>query len=193
MGIKDKSLEEVLKSVASKNPTPGGGSVSAVAGAFAASLVEMVCNLTIGKEKYIENESEVKKIKKLVNTLTSELLVLSDEDANAYDGVVKAFKTNKTNKNRKIIIQNAFKKATLIPLETGKKSGEVLTFAERMLEIGNKNASSDSLVASYLSKAAIKGALENVEINLESITDEAFKKELKPSIILLSSKARWKE
>ena len=190
MGIKDKTLEKVLKSVASKNPTPGGGSVSAITGAFAASLVEMVCNLTVGKEKYKKNESEVKRVKKLVNTLTSELLVLSDEDANAYAGVVKAFKTKKTNKNRKIIIQNSFKKASLIPLETAKKSGEVLTFAERMLEIGNKNASSDSLVAIYLSKAAIKGALENVEINLDSIQDETFKKELKPSIILLSSKAR---
>jgi formiminotetrahydrofolate cyclodeaminase len=190
MGIKNQTLNEFLKSVGSKNPTPGGGSVSAVAGATAASLVEMVCNLTIGKKNYEKVSGEMEDIKEKVTKLKSELLDLADEDAGAYDGVVTAFKTPKEDESRKIKIQKAFEKAALIPLETAKKSAEVLDYGERVSEIGNKNASSDAQVSIYLSKTAIKGALENVNINLDSIENETFKKELKPSIILLTSKAK---
>jgi len=190
MGIKNKSIENFLKSVGSKSPTPGGGSVSAVAGALASSLVEMVCNLTIGKKGFEKVNDEMEDIKKEVKRLKDELLELADEDASAYDGVVEAFRTSKEDENRKTIIQKAFEKAALIPLETAKKSAEVLSFAEKVLEIGNKNAASDSLVAIYLSKAAIKGALENVSINLDSIESKTFKNEIKPSIFLLTSKAK---
>ena len=190
MGIKDKSVKEFLDNVGSKNPTPGGGSVSAVSGAIAASLVEMVCNLTIGKKNFEKVQSEVEEIKGKATNLKSELLNLADEDADAYTQVVEAFKTPKEDEERKTKIQKAFEKAALIPLETAKKSAEVLDFSERVSEIGNKNASSDALVAIYLSKTAIKGALENVNINLDSIENETFKKELKPSIILLASKSK---
>ena len=177
------SINKFLDKVASKSPTPGGGSVSAISGAMAAALVEMVCNLTA-------SQRDIKTIKSKVYKLRKELMKLADEDAEAYDGVVSAFKISKNNPKRKQKIQTAFKKATLIPLETAKKSGEVLDFAERVLEIGNKNALSDSKVAVYLSRAAIKGALENVNINLSSIKDENFKKEIKPAILLLNRKAR---
>ncbi len=184
------SVNKFLEKVASKTPTPGGGSVSAVSGAMAASLVEMVCNLTIGKKGYEKVQSKIRTIKSQSNKLRKELLKLADEDAKAYESVVSAFKVSKNNPKRKQKIQTAFKKAVLIPLETAKKSGEVLDLAEKALEIGNKNTSSDARVAIFLSKTAIKGALENVEINRPSITDERFKKEIKPAILLLSRKAR---
>lgn len=188
--IKDQNLEELLENISSKSPTPGGGSVAAISGSLAASLVEMVCNLTIGKGKYESQEKEVKEISKKASQLKKDLLNLADEDSQAYDGVVEAYKISKSNEKRNQKIQNALKKAALIPLETAKKSEEVLSLSQTILEIGNKNALTDSKTAIYLSKAAIKAALENVNINLSSIKDDGFRKEIKPTIMLLSNKSR---
>lgn len=188
--IKDQNIEELLRNISSKSPTPGGGSVAAISGSLAASLVEMVCNLTIGKEKYKSQEKEIEEINKKASKLKNDLLNLADEDSQAYEEVIITFKIPKRDEERNLKIKNALKKATLIPLETAKKSEEVLSLSQRILEIGNRNALTDAKTATYLSKAGIKAALENVNINLSSIKDDGFKKEIKPSIMLLSNKSR---
>lgn len=186
------SIHSFLGKVGSKSPTPGGGTVAAMTGAMAASLVEMVCVLTIGKTGYEDVWAEMESIRSEVSNISKELLDLADDDAKAYDGVVFAFRLPKGDAKKEKKIQDSLKKAALIPLETARRAAAVLDFAENVLAIGNKNASSDAKTAIYLSKAAIKSALENVEINLASIKDRKFKGEIKPSFILLTKKAKDK-
>ena len=88
----DKSVREFLEKVAEKTPTPGGGSIAALAGAIACSLAEMVCNLTIGKKKYAGVEGKMKELANKMKQRRQEFLKLVEEDAKAFDEVMKAYK-----------------------------------------------------------------------------------------------------
>lgn len=188
MRYKDKKLEKFLDAVGSVKPTPGGGSVAAVAGALAAALVEMVCMLTISKKGYEDVFTQISKMLGLVRNKKKYLLGLSERDALSYDSVMTAYKMPKEKEGRKEAIQKALIGAALVPLDTATAANDVLEMAERMIKIGNKNAISDAKVAIYLSKASIAGALENVYINLESIEDDDFRNKIEPTLKLLSKK-----
>lgn len=175
-------IKKFLENVGSKSPTPGGGAVAAVVGAMAASLVEMVCNLTIGKEKYEESRDEMKKIRDISIKYRRKLLELADEDVHAFNEVINAYKTEKSNPERNEKIQNALKEASRIPLETARLSKEVGNVAKKMIEKGNKNALSDARTAKYLSESAIKSALENVKINMQLVKDAEWKKKILPLV-----------
>ncbi len=174
MAFKDKKVESFLKEVASSSPTPGGGSVAAVTGATAASLVEMVANLTIGKKGYEKVEKEMEAVAKEVSKLGKNLLVLADKDAEAFEMVMKAYKMKKEDTKREGAIQKAFKNAAEIPAETANLSKKVFMLAKKAEKIGNKNANSDAKVAMHLATAAIASAVENVKINLPYIKDKDF-------------------
>lgn len=184
----NRKIGKFLDDLASGKPTPGGGSAAALSGALAASLVEMVCMLTITKKGYEDVFTECQKILELIRNKRKYLLGLSERDALAYEDVVSAYKTPKEEKGRKTKIQKALKHATLVPLDTATAANDVLEKAERMKKIGNKNAISDAKVAEYLCKASIAGALENVYINLESIENEHFRHKIEPTLKLLSKK-----
>ncbi len=175
--IKDQRIKQFLDDLASKKPVPGGGSASAVAGAIAASLVAMVANLTIGKEKYQEVEDDFQRILDKAEDLKDELLRLADEDALAYQAV---FKTKS---------QEAIQTAAEIPLQTAQKSLEVLKLAAFAAKEGNKNTISDAHCAIELATAAIYGALENVRINLPFIEDKKFIKTIKERVREITSGA----
>lgn len=174
MDIKDQKIEEFLEQVASKAPTPGGGAVAAVAGAAAAALIEMVVNLTKTEEISKLASYEVKKAGTKAQKTRKELLALADEDAAAFDAVIAAFRLSKEDPARKAKIQAAFKGAAQTPLQIAKLAKEINGMAKEILKVGNKNAASDAKSAVYLSEAAKKSALANVEINLASIKDLAF-------------------
>lgn len=159
--FKNQRLVDFLSDLASKKPAPGGGSASALAGAMAAALVVMVCELTIGKEKYKEREADFKKIREEAREKLTELTKLIEEDAKAYNQVVKTK-----------FSQTAIKKAAEVPLETAQNSLEVFKMASYASEYGNQNARSDSFCAIELATAAVYGALENVRINLPYIKNE---------------------
>ncbi|MFZ5366225.1 MAG: cyclodeaminase/cyclohydrolase family protein [Patescibacteria group bacterium] len=176
--IKDQKVKEFLKELSSSAPTPGGGAAAALAGAVAAGLVGKVAVLTLGEEfKQLENKA----IK-----LQSELLKLADEDCQAYDEVVGVYrlskKSEKGEERRKEKIQEALKKAAEVPLETAKKSLEVLRLASFAAAKGNQNCLSDARCGIELATAAIYGALENVRINLKLIEDEKFTENLRDEI-----------
>jgi glutamate formiminotransferase/formiminotetrahydrofolate cyclodeaminase len=174
----EKSLNEFCESLSSKNPVPGGGSASAYAGALAASLVIMVAQLTIGKKNYEATWEPAKDILKQAEPLKEKLLELVDRDAEAYSLVASAMKMPKTNDQeqakRDQRLESALKFATEVPSETLLISSQVFHLAEKILEIGNKNAQSDSETALQLARASILGAWSNVKVNLASLKDESF-------------------
>jgi len=176
--IKEDKINKFLDDVSSQKPTPGGGSVAALVGAISASLVIMVANLTLNKERYEKVRSKVAKMKKEATNYKDDLLKLSDEDSNAFDGVMNAYKLDLKGKKREDKIQKALKDATLTPLKTAILSFEVEKLANEIKRIGNENAKSDALVAVHLAKASRKSALENVKINIPYIKDKSLRNEI---------------
>lgn len=172
--FKNDSLNTFLTKVASKEPTPGGGSVAALSGALSASLIEMVCNLTLGKKGYEKSQREIKEIASKAKSIGKRLLDLVDEDSMAYQEVMKAYKLPKERKDRSGRIEKSLKHAALVPLETAQLSNELGILSARIEKIGNKNAVTDARSAQYLARAAKLSALENVEINLKYIKDKNF-------------------
>lgn len=175
--LANKTIEELLDELASSSPAPGGGSISALSGALAAGLVSMVCRITRGKKKYVKVQKEIKEILEISEKLREELTKLVDEDTEAYNGVVKAYKSS-----RKPDIEKALKHATEVPLETAGKCKKVLELAKRVAKIGNKNTLSDAKVAKLLAQAGIKGAIFNVKINLPLIKDKRFRKKVEKTL-----------
>ena len=174
--VHPSSVLPFLDSIASKNPTPGGGSVAALTGALAAALVSMVANLTLASQKYAKVHNEIKKILAKSEKLRQELYDLIEKDAQSYNKVIQAYKTKNQN-----LIQKALKEAALTPLKTAQTAAKLLGLIKIVTKKGNKNASSDCGVALHLAKATIKSALLNVNINLSLITDKKFKTRIKTS------------
>lgn len=179
---KDQILEEKLKDaaisgggdsfcdeVASSSPAPGGGSVAASAGALASALSAMVCRLTVGKKQYASVKDELSEIRDKCDPLKDELETLIVTDMEAFNDVMAAFKTKDDAK-----IEEATKKASMVPLTVMQKSLEVLKLAEVVANKGNENSVTDAGVAGLMGMAAIEGAGYNVKINLVDLADKAF-------------------
>ena len=171
-----------LSELASNSPAPGGGSVAALSGSLGAALSSMVCNLTIGKEKYADVQDEIKSVLKKSEQLRKKLIKLIDEDTEAFNDVMKAFKmpkeTDEQKKKRSAAIQEGYKTAALVPLETAKTCEKILDVAMVIAEKGNQNSITDSAVSALMAQAGVEGAILNVKINLGSIKDEAFVKKM---------------
>ena len=146
--LQELPIEGFLEELAARKPTPGGGSVAALAGALAAALVSMAAEFSRNKD--ISAES-----RRLMNALTR----LIDEDAKAFAA-------------------GDLKQATEVPLQTARHSYGVLKLAGALLENCNPNIVTDIGVAAKMAEAAVKGALLNVKVNLVSIKDEHYEKEV---------------
>ncbi|MEB3283870.1 MAG: cyclodeaminase/cyclohydrolase family protein [Candidatus Sericytochromatia bacterium] len=166
---------EMLGRFSSKEPIPGGGSASAIAGALAAALGEMVGALTLGKKGYESHQGEIETLRAEARVLTRRLLAAAEEDAEAYQGVMAAMglpkDTDQAKATRREAMQSAFIGATEPPLQAARTCLAVGRLGLRMLIIGNRNASSDAAVATLLAIAGGEGSLLNVAINLSSIQD----------------------
>ena len=160
--------ESFADEVASSSPAPGGGSVAASAGALAAALAAMVCRLSIGKKKYASVADELTAVRDKGDVLRAELTKLVDDDKEAFNAVMAAFKIGDE------ATQAATKHASEIPLAVMKKSLAAMELALVVARKGNVNSISDAGVAGLMAHAAIEGAGYNVRINLGSLTDQAF-------------------
>jgi formiminotetrahydrofolate cyclodeaminase len=174
MGLGVAEFTEVL---ASSSPAPGGGSVSALAGVLAAGLAAMVARLTRGKQ-YAEVEGEMADLCKEADALREKLEKTVDEDTEAFNQVMAAFKlpraTEAEQAARAEAIQEATKGATRVPYAVMELGLEALRFCERVAEAGNTNSASDAGVGALLGLACVRGACFNVRINLKAIDDETF-------------------
>jgi len=183
MKLVELLTQEFVEKVASEAPAPGGGSVSALAGALAAALCAMVARLTLGKEKYRDTWQEMEKVRDSADALMRRLLELVDEDTAAYNQVLNALKlprdTEARRTARQAAIRSATQKATAVPMETLRNVTGLLALAEAAVEKGNPNCLSDAGVAAHLIRAAASGAAYNVRINLSALDDQALSTHMK--------------
>jgi glutamate formiminotransferase / formiminotetrahydrofolate cyclodeaminase len=179
-------ISSFLSELASSSPAPGGGSVAALSGGLGAALSSMVCNLTVGKEKYADVQYDIKKVLKQSEKLRKKLEELIDKDTEAFNDVIKAFKmpkeTEEEKKKRSDAIQKGYKTAAQVPLETARTCAEILDIAKGVAEKGNSNSITDAGVSALMAQAGVISAVLNVKINLESIKDEEFVKKLSSEI-----------
>lgn len=173
-----KTLTGFLDELASSSPAPGGGSVAALAGALGAALTSMVCNLTIGKKKYMDVEEDMTKILKDAEDLRAQFTTLIDKDTDAFNKVMEAFGLPTENDAQKALrgaaITAATKEATMVPLEVMKHCIDGLALAQKVAANGNKNSVSDAGVSALMLHAGCEAAALNVRINLNSLSDSDF-------------------
>ncbi|MHA1866069.1 MAG: cyclodeaminase/cyclohydrolase family protein [Candidatus Heimdallarchaeaceae archaeon] len=166
----NKKIVDFLDELASDSPAPGGGSAACIAGAMGASLGSMVARLTIGKKGYEEVEEFFKDKLEKTEELRKDLTNLVDKDANAFTGVIEAFKMPKETEEQKAArsakILEEYKKAAEVPMLTCKKCREVIDLLVEMGTKGNKNALSDIAVGALCALTGLRSAAHNVEINL---------------------------
>lgn len=176
--IKDKSIEVFLNELASKQATPGGGSAAAVMGAQSAALVSMVCNLTIGKAKYIDVEEEMKTLLKRAEILRIELTDMIKADVDVFEKLMSVYglakKTDDEIANRSTQIQAVLKEATIVPLECAKACSEAIKLCQIAVDKGSLAVISDAGVAVMAAYGGLKSAALNVYINAGSIKDRGF-------------------
>jgi formiminotetrahydrofolate cyclodeaminase len=195
--LKDLSITEFLQQTASAEPLPGGGCTAALSAALAASLAEMVANLTIGRKEFQAVEDKMIKIAKTAADLRKKLQNDIDNDAQAYQQVLAAFKlpknTDVEKTHRAQAIQQAFKTAAKVPLSVARDALKIMDLASRAIALGNQNAVTDGAVGVLASRTAVLAALYNVKINLSAIKDSDFVEKLTREVEDLESQSIRKE
>jgi glutamate formiminotransferase / formiminotetrahydrofolate cyclodeaminase len=184
-------VEPFVEQLAAPTATPGGGSAAAASGAMAAGLATMVASMSRGKKAYVQYERELSEAIARLSPLREELKAAIDADAESYNAVMKAYKQAKDSAGAEAMIGEAMidaalKQATSVPLGVAERAREVAGIVERLQPITNPNMKSDLTTATALARAAIQGALANVEINLESLKDAAFVAETRKKAAVLT-------
>jgi formiminotetrahydrofolate cyclodeaminase len=182
-GIGSNTIEGFLEALASDAATPGGGAVAGLCGAAGASLISMVCRLTIGREAYEDAEEAMRRYLEEADAARGVFLELADRDAQAFDAVMSAFKMPKEDDRQKAersaAIQRAYEGAARVPLEIAQRAVDLMDSAKAATQLGNVNAASDGLVAAHALYTATFSALANVEINVAALKDETVARELR--------------
>ncbi len=178
-----RSGQDFVEVLASDAPAPGGGSVAALCGSFSASLAAMVAALTHGKKGYEQVFGEMESVGIEGHAIKDRLAAAVDADACSFDAVMDAMrlpkKTPEDKAHRAQALQEANKTATRVPLGTLQESIRPLELAVVVADKGNQNSLSDAGVAALCGRVAAEGAYYNVVINLPSVDDPVFRKEIK--------------
>lgn len=181
MKLVDMNVAEFISVLGSDAPAPGGGSASALAGSMGTALTMMVMNLTVGKKKYEEHDSQSREILKKMTKLNKQLVAIIDRDTEAFEGVSAVFsmpkQTEEEKEKRREAMQAALKTATLVPFEMMGIMVEAVNETKKAVGKSNINAASDLGVAVLNLKSGIQGAWLNVLINLSGVKDEEFVKQ----------------
>ncbi|MBL7132401.1 MAG: cyclodeaminase/cyclohydrolase family protein [Candidatus Omnitrophica bacterium] len=168
MYIED-SIKKYVDDLSAKLPAPGGGSAAALTGTLGVSLILMVLNYTIGKEKYKKFEEELMEAQKSAKGLKKKLSVLVDRDVEAYKKVSATFSSQDGT-----IKEKTLKDAAGVPIEICNCSYEAMKLCRKIMDKTNKNLISDVAVAAEFLEAAYNSALFNIKINLKDIKDREF-------------------
>jgi len=173
-------VEPFVEQLAAPTATPGGGSAAAASAAMGAGLATMVASMSRGKKAYVQYERELSEAIARLAQLREDLKAAIDADAESYNAVMKAYKEAKAKEaaDGEALIDAALKQATSVPLGVAEHAKEVVGIAEKLKPITNPNMKSDLTTGIALARAGIEGALANVEINVESIKDQAFVAEM---------------
>jgi formiminotetrahydrofolate cyclodeaminase len=178
LGITGHSIDDFLDRLASKEPTPGGGSAAAIMGAMGAALVSMVCNVSYGKKGCESVEPELREVCARSEALRKRLTGMVDEDVSAFGDLMAAYKlpkdTDDEKQRRSLAIQASLKRATEVPLACARDCAEVIRLSRRAGEHGYIGVISDAGVGVSAAYAAARSAALNVYINAPSLKDRAF-------------------
>ncbi len=187
-------VDAFVDEVASESPAPGGGSVAALAGAMGAALAAMVANLTVGKKGYEAVFGSMSELAVKGQAVKDALVRAVDEDTAAFNDLMEAMKLPKASEQQKAArdeaIQEGYKKAALVPLETARTCIEAIALCKAAAAAGNANSASDAGVGALMARSGAEGAALNVLINLGSITDAAFVAELKAKAEAMAEEAK---
>ena len=189
--IADQSISAFLADLASAEPTPGGGTAAAVAGSIAVALLMMVAGLPKTRGNTDTERVQLTEARAALTSIRDRLLTLADQDADAYNRVVTAYRLPKTSDDekaaRKQAIAEGMRAATETPLDTLRTGAEAAAHARVVAQYGNPSAASDVRVALELLEAAATGAGANIEANLGGLNDDAFRKTAASAVIDLSN------
>lgn len=174
----DLTVAQLLAALASPNPTPGGGTAAAIAGAMGTSLLVMVAGLAKSRNNLDDEKAALAQARAALEPVSTQLMDLADADTQAFNEVMAAYRLPKATDEDKAArtqsIQAALRGATEVPLETLRACATALAHSRAVADYGNQSAESDVGVAIGLLKAAAEGAAANVLINLTGLKDEAF-------------------
>lgn len=165
------NIDEFTAASASKEPVPGGGGVSALCGSLAASLAEMVTNLTIGKKKFLDYTEELEQIKSTAEDLRKDLLACIARDAEAFAPLAKAYSLPKETPGCQELMEQCLRVAAEPPYAILKDCVKIIELDERLQEIGSKLAISDAATSVMLAHGAMYGAYMNVIVNTRLMKD----------------------
>jgi len=167
-----------LDALASSEPTPGGGSAAALAGAIAAGLVSMVCQLTRGQKRFASVQNDIERILRASESLRVHLTVLAQEDMAVYGAFAQAQRmprtTEEQKRERSRRMQAALTECALVPLRVAERCRELLWLCPELVDKGNPSAVSDVGVAALLAEAALRGAALQVMVNLAWLENADF-------------------
>ncbi|MCC7120266.1 MAG: cyclodeaminase/cyclohydrolase family protein [Gammaproteobacteria bacterium] len=176
--IEDLPLQTFLDRLASGSSTPGGGSAAGVMGAMGAALVGMVCNFTVGREKYAAVDAQMREVLAAAESARARLTEAIAADVAVFDHVMAAYGLPKSSDDEKAArsaaIQEALKQATEVPLACARACVEVIRLSADAARHGNTNVVSDAGVAVMAAYAGLKSAALNVYVNVGSIEDTTF-------------------
>lgn len=182
INMKDMTVTQLCDLTASNIPAPGGGSISAMAAAFAGALVCMVAKLTLGKKGYEDVQDEMAEMDQEADAMRQVLLAEIQKDSESFNGFMVALALPKDTEEQKAVrtqaMQDALKGACAVPYEVAGKALRMLQLAVDAVTKGNLNTASDGMVGVLMGRAGVIGALNNVRINLRGVKDEAFKQDM---------------
>lgn len=178
MAFASLTIDEFLDRLASTDATPGGGALAPMAGAFAAAMTTMVCNLTAGRPKFVDVQDAVSELLRQTAECRYRLLALADADADAYEAVRDAYRlphaTDDQKRARAAAIEASMHGATQVPVESAEEARALLSLTLRTAEVGNPVVLSDIAVAAYIAAGAIRGAAAQAAFNIATLTDREF-------------------
>jgi glutamate formiminotransferase len=173
-------VEPFVEQLAAPTATPGGGSASAAAAAMAAGLATMVASMSRGKKAYLQYETQLSAAITRLGPLREELKTAIDADADSYTAVMKAYRRAKIDPaGTDAQIDTALQQATAVPLGVAERANEIAQITQGLEPITNPNMKSDLTTALALARAAVSGALANVEINLAGLKDQVLAAEMR--------------
>lgn len=176
METKTEVIETYLQTLASREPVPGGGGASALAGALGAALAGMVCNLTLGKKKYANVEKNIALILEEMQEHIQSFLQLADQDAAVFAPLAKAYSlpasTAEEKQKKEEIKEELLWDAAQVPFSIMREGVWMLQSVCYLARYGSRMAVSDAGVSISLLRASITGAMMNVAVNAGMMKDK---------------------
>jgi len=188
--MKQQTIEEFIQILSSKAPVPGGGAACALGGAIGGALGSMVGNLTLGKKKYADVQEEIQILLEQLSTNTEEMLLLMEQDAQAFEPLSRAYslpkETEEEKQYKETVMEEALYQASLTPLEIMEKAYNGILLLEKIGEKGSRIAISDVAVGVQFYRCALLGASVNVQINTKSMKQRKLAEEFNQKVSKLS-------